>query len=154
MFKNYQVFEITRPFWNHPQVQEDLSRHWKLSGNFKKRECKGNRNDLNENKIKNFIFVKIWPENLATTDWSFAGHLSILCDFWMVLLKWSRIFSCARLESATATNKLGTLVGKYLSELVCCALDQFGCQRVDNWEHVLASESLRLPLAGQNLSNF
>ena len=68
MFKNQQVFEITRPFWNHPQVQEDLSRHWKLSGNFKKRECKGNRNDLNENKIKNFIFVKIWPENLATTD--------------------------------------------------------------------------------------
>jgi len=86
MFKNYQVFEITRPFWNHPQVQEDLSRHWKLSGNFKKKECKGNRNDLNENKIKNFIFVKIWPENLATTDWSFAGHLSILCDFWMVIL--------------------------------------------------------------------
>ena len=58
MFKNYQVFEITRPFWNHPQVQEDLSRHWKLSGNFKKKECKGNRNDLKENKIKNFIFVK------------------------------------------------------------------------------------------------
>jgi len=58
MFKNCQVFEITRPFWNHPQVQEDLSRHWKLSGNFKKKECKGNRNDLKENKIKNFIFVK------------------------------------------------------------------------------------------------
>ena len=148
------VFEITRPFRNHPSVQEDLSRHWKLSGNFKKRECKGNRNDLNENKIKNFIFVKIWPENLATTDWSFAGHLSILCDFWLVPLWWSRIFSCARLESVMATNKLGTLVGKYLSKLVCCALDQFGCQRVDNWERVLASESLRLPLAGQNLSNF
>ena len=154
MFKNYQVFEITRPFWNHPQVQEDLSRHWKLSGNFKKRECKGNRNDLNENKIKNFIFVKIWPENLATTDWSFAGHLSILCDFWMVIIIMvENLFLCPS-RVCQSTNKLGTLVGKYLSELVCCALDQFGCQRVDNWEHVLASESLRLPLAGQNLSNF
>jgi len=59
MFKSCEAFEITRPFWSQPSVQEDTSRHWKLNEKKKERECKGNRNDLIEKKIQNFIFVKI-----------------------------------------------------------------------------------------------
>jgi len=66
----------------------------------------------------------------------------------------SRAFSWTRLESAGSANKLGTLVGKYLSELVCCALDQFGCQRVDYWDHDLTSESLGQSRARQNFQTF
>jgi len=60
MFRGCEAPEITRPFWSQHLVQEDASRHWKLNEKkLKKRECKGNRNDLIEKKIQNFIFVKI-----------------------------------------------------------------------------------------------
>ena len=154
------VFEITRPFRNHPPVQEDLSRHWKLSGNFKKRECKGNRNDLIEKKIQNFIFVKkMRPCKISPwkSTWQLQTEALLDTGAFCVISEWSKIdvedLLLHLLERAMAADRDGNMVSKYLSQLGLLRLRsrEIWLSRVDNWELVLASDTLRPTWARQTL---
>ena len=160
MFKNCKVFEITRPFWSHLRCRKILLDMGNWMINIKERECKGNRNDLIEKKIQNFIFVKkMRPCKISPwkSTWQLQTEALLDTGAFCVISEWSKIdvedLLLHLLERAMAADLGGNMVSKYLSQLGLLRLRsrEIWLSRVDNWELVLASDTLRPTWARQTL---